>query len=331
MKIVIDRAIPYINGLLEPYAEVEYYDGCEINSDIVKDCDALIVRTRTRCDCKLLEGSRVKLIATATIGCDHIDEAYCREAGIIVCSAPGCNARGVLQWVAAALKHIATMDRKSPSDYTLGVVGVGNVGKLVAEYAEAWGFRVLRCDPPRMEREGGDFVELDEIIRSADIITIHTPLNKTTHHLINRDTITKLRPDATIINASRGAVVDNQAVAESGHRYIFDVWENEPNIDQSVLQGTSLATPHIAGYSVQGKANASAMTIRAIASLFNIPLTSWYPENIVPTTPHHISWQELCSSIDKYCDIKAESERFKASPMEFEDMRNNYKYRTEYF
>lgn len=331
MKIVIDRAIPYINGLLEPYAEVAYYDGREINSDVVKDCDALIVRTRTRCDRKLLEGSLVRLIATATIGCDHIDEAYCREAGIIVCSAPGCNARGVLQWVAAALRHITTTDKKSPSDYTLGVVGVGNVGKLVAEYAEAWGFRVLRCDPPRMVREGGDFVELDEIIRSADIITLHTPLDKTTHHLIDRDTIAKLRLDVTIINASRGAVVNNRAMVESGHRYIFDVWEDEPNIDQSVLDGAMLATPHIAGYSVQGKANASAMSVRAIASLFNMPLTSWYPEGIAPTTPQPISWHELCSSIDKYCDITAESERLKASPSEFENMRNNYEYRTEYF
>lgn len=331
MKVVIDKAIPYVNGLLEPYAEVKYYDGREINSDAVKDCDTLMIRTRTRCDRTLLEGSRVRLITTATIGCDHIDEAYCREAGIIVCSAPGCNARGVLQWVAAALKHIATTDGNRPNDYTLGVVGVGNVGRLVADYAASWGFRVLRCDPPRMEREGGDFVEFETILRDCDIITLHTPLNDTTRHLINRDTLTKMRPEATIINASRGGVVDNSAVAESGHRYLFDVWEKEPNIYPEVLQRATIATPHIAGYSKQGKANASAMSVRAIASLFNFPLTSWYPSDTKPTTPQPISWEELCRTIDQYCDIVAESERLKASPLEFEDMRNNYNYRDEYF
>lgn len=331
MRIVVDNAIPYISGLLEPYAEVIYRNGAEIDHDVVKECDALIVRTRTRCDKELLEGSRVRLIATATIGCDHIDEVYCRQAGIIVCSAPGCNARGVLQWVAAALKHITHTDRLQPSDYTLGVVGVGNVGSLVAKYAEAWGFRVLRCDPPRMEREGGDFIPLEELLTHSDIVTLHTPLDHTTQHLINSHTLALMKPNATIINASRGAVVDNRAVAQSGHRYIFDVWENEPNIDPLALRVAMLATPHIAGYSSQGKANATAMSVRAVASLFNLPLTSWYPADIAPATPRSIDWKELCSSIEKYCDIVAESQRLKSSPTEFEAMRNNYKYRTEYF
>lgn len=331
MKVAIDKAIPFIGGVLEPYAEVIYCSGKDIDTAVVRDCDALIIRTRTRCCRELLEGSRVRFIATATIGRDHIDEEYCREHGIAIYSAPGCNARGVLQWVAAALRHIVETDNLSPSDYTLGVVGVGNVGSLVVEYARAWGFRVLACDPPRMEREGGDFVPLESIISDADIITLHTPLDSTTRHLINSDTITRMKPNATIINASRGGVVDNKAVADSGHRYMFDVWEGEPDLDHKVLQKATLATPHIAGYSLQGKANATAMVVRAFIEHFDIPLIDWYPKEVAPSTPRPISWEEMASTIVNYCDIVGESTQLKHHPEEFEAMRNGYDYREEYF
>lgn len=331
MKVAIDKDIPFIGGVLEPYAEVIYYSGKDIDSKVVKDCDALIVRTRTRCCGELLEGSNVKFIATATIGRDHIDERYCREHGIAVHSAPGCNARGVLQWVAAALRQVVTSDNLSPKDYTLGVIGVGNVGSLVATYARAWGFRVLECDPPRMEREGGAFVTMESILADADIITLHTPLDDTTRHLIDAEAIARMKPNATIINASRGGVADNRAVMQSGHRYIFDVWEGEPNIDSEVLQKASLATPHIAGYSLQGKANATAMVVRAFAEHFNIPLTDWYPQEVARSTPRAIGWNEMVSSIDTYFDIVGQSTRLKCHMEEFEAMRNGYNYREEYF
>lgn len=331
MKVAIDKAIPFIGGVLEPYVEVVYCSGKDIDTAVVRDCDALIIRTRTRCCRALLEGSRLRFIATATIGRDHIDEEYCREHGIAVHSAPGCNARGVLQWVAATLHHIVTTDNFSPKDYTLGVVGVGNVGSLVAEYARAWGFRVLACDPPRMEREGGDFVSLESILTEADIITLHTPLDDSTRHLIDAEAIARMKPNATIINASRGGVADNRAVMNSGHRYMFDVWEGEPDIDHEVLQKATLATPHVAGYSLQGKANATAMVVRAFAKHFDIPLTDWYPDEVTPSTPQPIGWQEMASTIINYCDIVAESTRLKQHPEEFEVMRNGYNYREEYF
>ncbi|MBQ2240007.1 MAG: 4-phosphoerythronate dehydrogenase [Alistipes sp.] len=331
MKVIIDSAIPYIRGVVEPYAEVVYCKGAEIDSSVVSNADALVVRTRTECGRELLEGSKVQFIATATIGRDHIDQEYCNEAGIAVTSAAGCNARGVLQWVAAALKHIVESEGKRPEEVTLGVVGVGNVGSLVVEYAHHWGFKVLMCDPPRHEREGGAFYPIEHIVREADIITLHTPLDASTHHLINSEHLAVMKPNAVIINASRGAVVDNRAVRESGHRYVFDVWEGEPRLDRNILQHAMLATPHIAGYSQQGKANATAMSINALSHHFDLPLKEWRTEEITPTTPRLIGWEDMCATIDKYCDIVAETEMLKHAPEAFESLRNNYSYREEYF
>lgn len=331
MKIVIDRAIPYIRGIVEPYAEVIYCDGNAIDATLVKDCDAMIIRTRTRCNRELLEGSKIKFIATATIGTDHIDDEYCRHAGITIARAAGCNARGVLQWVAAALRHIVLTDGKNPSDYTLGVVGVGNVGSKVSHYARRWGFRVLECDPPRQMREGGDFHTIEELAAQCDILTLHTPLDDTTRHLVDSSLLQNMRRDSIIINASRGAVADNRAVFESGHRYIFDVWENEPLIDDDILQGAELATPHIAGYSKQGKANATAMVIRALADFFALPIGDWYPSEVCPTTARDIEWCEMVNSIEKYCPIIEQTTTLKSTPSIFESLRNNYHYREEYF
>lgn len=331
MKVIIDSAIPFVRGILEPWAEVVYCGGSAITREVVRDADALVVRTRTRCDRELLEGSRVQFIATATIGRDHIDEAYCRGAGINVVSAAGCNARGVLQWVAAALKHLLAVDGCCPQHRKLGVVGVGNVGSLVVEYARHWGFDVLMCDPPRKEREGGDFVSIEKIARSCDIITLHTPLDDSTRHLVSDKLLDMMRHDVVIINASRGPVVDGVAVAESSHRYMFDVWEGEPNLDTLCLERAMLATPHIAGYSLQGKANATAMSVNALADYFGLPLSKWYPEGVTPSKPRLISWDEMCATIDDYCPILEQTNSLKSSPNNFESMRNSYCYREEYF
>lgn len=331
MRVVIDAAIPYIKGVLEPYSEVIYLPAKEITANIVRNTDALIIRTRTKCDKALLEGSAVKFIATATIGTDHIDLDYCATHNIEVCSAPGCNARGVLQWVAAALRHITILDRRAPESYTLGVVGVGNVGSLVSKYARHWGFKVMECDPPRKAREGGEFYTIEEIAKRCDIITLHTPLDSTTRHLIDDALINITLHNAIIINASRGEVIDNKAISNSDRRYIFDVWEGEPNIEPDILQRATLATPHIAGYSVQGKANATSMVVNALARHFELPLTEWYPEGVKRTTPQLISWSELCDSISEYCNIEKESLSLKNSPQDFEYIRNSYSYREEYF
>lgn len=331
MKVIIDKAIPYIQGVLEPFAEVLYLDGKAFTTEDVKDADMLIIRTRTRCDKALLDGSSVKLISTATIGFDHIDLDYCAANNITVTTAQGCNAAGVLQWVAAALVMLSKREGWQPEERTLGIVGVGNVGRLVEEYARAWGFKVLRCDPPRHAKEGGDFLPLEEVVAASDIVTFHTPLDSTTYHLINENITRLMRPDATIINASRGEVADTATLLKASQTLLLDVWEQEPNIDLALLAKALVTTPHIAGYSSQGKANATAAVIAAAAQHFSLPLEGWYPAQVQPARRQPIKWNEMCATIGQYCDLEAQSAELKSHPEEFESLRNNYHYREEYF
>lgn len=331
IRIVIDSAIPMIRGVLEPYAEVVYRPGRDFTPAAVRDADALVIRTRTCCDEALLRGSRVRLIATATIGYDHIDLGYCRRAGIRVATAAGCNARGVLQWMAAALALLAQSDGWRPQERTVGIVGVGHIGALVEAYARRWGFGVLCCDPPRAEREGGDFRTLSEVAAHCDILTFHTPLDRTTRHLCDRALLATLRREAVVINCSRGPVVDNGALLRSGRRYLLDVWEDEPHPDPELLARATVATPHIAGYSLQGKANAAAMSVRALAETFSLPLADWYPAEVPPAVPRPIGWEELCRTIVSHCDLAAETRALQAAPDTFEALRDRYRYRPEYF
>lgn len=331
MKILADRAIPFLQGILEPFAEVEYIDGNDFTRDIVRDADALIIRTRTKCNAALLDSSRVQFIATATIGFDHIDTEYCESHNIRVATSAGCNARAVLQWVSAALALLAKSEGFSPNERTLGVVGVGNVGKVVKEYAGHWGFRVICCDPPREEREHLGFVSLEEVLQKADIVTLHTPLNPSTRHLINEQNIALMRSGATLINASRGECVDTQSAISSDLTLLTDVWENEPNISSAHLAKSLVATPHIAGYSAQGKANATALAVQALARHFNLPLADWRPSEVATIVPKVISWEEMCATIGDYCNLTTESNRLRSEPALFESLRNNYQLREEYF
>lgn len=331
ITLVADSAIPFLQGVLEPWAEVRYLPGSRIGPADVRDADALVVRTRTRCDAALLAGSRVRLVATATIGFDHIDTAWCASHGIRVATAAGCNARGVLQWVAATLVHLSRTQGWSPADKTLGIIGVGHVGSLVQQYAANWGFRVLCCDPPREAREHCGFLPLRDVARQADLLTFHVPLDATTRHMADAALLSSLKPGAVVINSSRGEVVDGRALAASGLDCALDVWENEPRLDPELLRRALLATPHIAGYSEQGKATATALAVRALAREFGLPLAEWYPPTAARSTPRAISWSELGDSIAAAFDIAALSRTLKAAPERFESLRDNYDYRREYF
>ena len=331
MKVVVDRAIPFLEGVLEPFATVEYHSAECITAAVVADADALIIRTRTRCNRALLEGSRVQFIATATIGFDHIDLDYCKGHNIGVATAAGCNARGVLQWVAAVLVHLSKVQGFVPEQRTLGIVGVGNVGSLVKEYAEQWGFKVICCDPPRQQRENLDFVTLEELIPQVDILTLHTPLDNITRGMINSATLATLRHGATVINASRGEVASTEALLGAPQRLCLDVWEDEPNINLTLLEKAFIATPHIAGYSAQGKANASSIVVQAIARKFDLPLTEWYPAEVQRVERAEIGWEQMCQSIAQYCDLKEQTAELRHHSSNFESLRNNYHYREEYF
>ena len=292
MKIVADENIPFLKGVLEPYANVVYLPGKEISPGIVKSADALIIRTRTICNKELLKGSSVKFIASATIGFDHIDDKYCIKHGISWTNAPGCNSSSVQQYIAAALVHEFRKHKLSAADLTLGIIGVGNVGSKVANLGNILGMRVLLNDPPRERSEGSAiFTELYDLIHQADIVTLHVPLSFSgpdkTYHMANNQFLNCLKHDCLLINTSRGSVVDEPALKQTLKQgrlkgVILDVWDNEPEIDRELLQMADIGTPHIAGYSQDGKANGTSMSVKALAHYFKLPLENWYPD-IIPT------------------------------------------------
>lgn len=276
LRIIIERNIPFIKGVLDNLAQVEYLSAEEIDADTMRNADALICRTRTRCNADLLHSSRCSFIATATIGTDHIDLDYCNHRGITVANAPGCNAPAVAQYVFASLAHVIN---QPISNYTIGIVGVGHVGSIVERWATQLGMKVLLCDPPRAEIEcTNNFVSLDEIARQCDIITFHTPLTTSgkypTHHICNETFINSLSHRAIIVNCARGGIFDTQAVInalDAGKiaNVIVDCWEGEPQLNPTLLEKASIATPHIAGYSREGKIRATAMALEALRNNYN--------------------------------------------------------------
>lgn len=270
MRIVLDRHIPYLIEALSPVADVVALEPEAISADTIQDAEALIVRTRTRVNRALLEGTNVQFVATATIGYDHIDTAYCEEKGIEWISCPGCNAQAVCDYVEAALTELYTPEHLHRMH--IGIVGVGHVGSLVAKMAERLGMTVSLSDAPK-----GIGESLDEIAQNCDIITFHTPLTQggkyATYHLCNTTFLQHCRPNALIINAARGGIVDEQALLSSGHPCVIDCWEKEPQLNQTLLRNpqTRLASFHIAGYSLQGKYNASHVCVEALAKHFGLP------------------------------------------------------------
>jgi len=293
MKIVADKTIPFLKGIPEDFAEVVYLSSTEFSPVTTRDADALIVRSINKCNRELLEGSHVKLITTATIGFDHIDTNYCDEAGICWRNAPGCNAVSVSQYVLSSLFCLAQRKNESLKDKTIGIVGVGHVGKEVQKLCTALGMRVLLNDPPRAGEEGGaDFVSLEEIAREADIITIHTPLEKNgeypTFHLADKAFFGMLKNRPWFINAARGGIHDTEALIRAKtdgliSELILDCWESEPLINKRLLELAAIATPHIAGFSADGKANATRACLENIAEFFRIPNVR--TKDVVPPPP----------------------------------------------
>jgi len=348
MRIVADNNIPFLKGVFEPYGSTEYLPGKEIDSSAVKDADALIVRTRTKCGEKLLKGSRVKFIATATIGFDHIDTDYCRQNGIVWQNAPGCNSGSVMQYITSVLVRLSLNNRFDFANKTIGIVGVGNVGSKVARMASLLGMNVLLNDPPRERREGNEnFVSLDEICAKSDIITFHVPLIKEgvdkTYHLFDYLFLSKVINDVIIINSSRGEVVSGnvlkKALKENKIKAaVLDVWENEPLIDAELVQLVEIATPHIAGYSVDGKANGTAMSVQTLSKFFKLDLGSWFPDQL--PSPANSSVEIDCNGLT--CrqvinmatfftyDVQKDDIAFRRSITTFEDQRNSYHVRREF-
>jgi len=348
IRIVADDKIPFLKGILESFANVTWLSGKQINRDAVMDADALLIRTRTKCNADLLEGTAVKFIGTSTIGFDHIDTAYCKNNNIKWTNAPGCNSSSVQQYIAAALLKISAQPGFDLRDKTLGIVGVGNVGSKVEKLAAILGMKVLLNDPPRARKEKTkDFVSLDELLAESDIISLHVPLSMAgidkTWHLFDNDTFNKVRMGTWFINSSRGEVVNTEALKEALIRdrlagSVIDVWEKEPEIDIPLMHMSFLATPHIAGYSTDGKANGTAMTVKALSEVFDIPLAGWFPAGIpVPPEPELVINSNGKSDVEivrravvHSYNIDEDDVKLRFDPSRFEKVREEYPLRREF-
>ena len=341
MKIVADIDVPFLKGVFEPYGEVFYKKGVEICADDVKDSDALILRTRTKCNAELLDGSAVKVIATATIGTDHVDFDYCNSHGIQVHNAAGCNAGGVMQYVFSALYGIAARKGIKIDGGTFGIIGVGNVGKKVEQMARHLGFNVLRCDPPRAEAEGPEgFCSLDYLLENSQIVTMHVPLEESTRKMADQAFFALMQPGSIFINASRGEVVDEDALKFAFPKFgavVIDTWNNEPNVDEDLVEMVDIATPHIAGYSYQGKQMGTAMAVRAVARHFGIEeLYDFFPEDEPDHEPLLLDLTgknhgQIAAVFQYNYPIFTDDFRFRMEPQKFEKLRSEYQYRREVY
>jgi erythronate-4-phosphate dehydrogenase len=350
MKIVIDEKIPFIRGVLEPWADVVYSPGSAIDAAMVADADALITRTRTRCDSNLLKDSRVKIVASATIGYDHLDTEWLESKGIRWVNAPGCNSGSVMQYMVSVLIFLAGKHSLDLSSLTLGVVGVGNVGSKVVRAAKSLGMKVLQNDPPRQRRQRlTDFLPLETIIAESDILTLHVPLNPegedSTFHLVNSNNLHRMKKNCILINTSRGAVVDNAALREilpdrKLLAAVLDVWEGEPAVDRRLLELVDIGTPHIAGYSVDGKANATINSVREVSSFLGLPLSDWRPDTLpepaepvidLTSDPRIKTVADMVSTAVRHTfTVEDDDLLFRSDPGNFEYLRDNYRIRREF-
>lgn len=330
MKIIVDDKIPYIREALDRIeADVEYIRGADIKPADVADADALIVRTRTRCDRHLLEGSRVEFVATATIGIDHLDTEWLDEAGIHWVNCPGCNASSVGQYVETSLMRLGIT-----SGAVVGIVGCGHVGKEVEIVCERLGLKTIINDP---YIDDHSYVSLEEVVKHADVITFHVPLTYKgeypTYKMADRRFFDMLsdreRPLECIINTCRGGVIDEQALLDAMDagivkRAVIDTWENEPDINRRLLERADIATPHIAGYSADGKVKADNMVIDALCSHFGLESPGMINPPALP--PYYIY---KGSALDLY-DPLIDTRRLKSHPETFEEQRGNYPLRREH-
>ena len=336
MKVIVDNKIPYIAGEIEKIADkVVYLPGDAFTKEEVKEADALVVRTRTHCNRDLLEGSQVKFIVTATIGFDHIDTEYCHEAGIAWTNCPGCNAGSVEQYIHSVLLLLKREKGLKFEEATLGIVGVGHVGSRVKRMAESLGMKVLLNDPPRADKGEKGFVDLRTITSESDIITFHTPLIKEgiyrTYHLVDKDFLFSLKRNPVIINSSRGEVVDTASllIALSAGKVkdaVIDTWEYEPVISRELMEVAFLATPHIAGYSADGKANATRMSLEALARFFGVEA------DFCVMPPEYSGIQFSDDAEEAYLQAynpTRDSEWLKKCPEKFEWFRGSYPLRRE--
>lgn len=357
MRIVCATNMPFAAEAFGTLGETEILEGRSITPEQVKSADILAVRSTTRVDRELLEGSRVRFVGTATIGTDHMDTAYLEAAGIRWCYAPGCNANSVSEYVTAAWLCLAQRHGWRLAGKTLGVIGVGNVGRRVVQKAESLGLRVLCNDPPR-QRAGdpGDFHPLARVLAEADIITLHTPLTDrgpdATRHLVDDRFLEATRRGVVFVNAARGGVMRTESVlaalrAQQIAHAVIDTWENEPRISRTLQEKVAIGTPHIAGHSFEGKVEGTMMVYREACRFLGRP-ASWDPAPHLPapSVPHldlrtaTAAGEQalLCKAVRAVYDIEADDRRLRRAAMgsadalaaDFDALRRHYPQRREF-
>lgn len=292
MLIVADENIPLLDAFFAGFGDIRRVPGRSIDRATVEHADVLLVRSVTNVNRALLDGSKVRFVGTCTIGTDHLDLDYFNEAGICWSSAPGCNARGVVDYVLGSLMTLAEIEGADLTQRTYGVVGAGEVGGRLIKVLKGLGWNVKVCDPPRQAAEGGDYVSLEQIIEQCDVISLHTPLtrsgNSATWHLFDQQRLQQLKQGAWLINAARGPVVDNVALREvllerEDLQAVLDVWEKEPEVVPALAELCVLATPHIAGYSLDGKQRGTAQIYQAYCAFSGQPAAIQLSE-LLPAT-----------------------------------------------
>ena len=344
MKIVADPTIPFLRGVLEPYVgSVEYVDREILTPEVVKDADALIIRMRTVCNEALLGNSKVQMIATTSVGTDHIDFDFCRSRGIEVYNAHGATANGVTQYVFSALYGVASRKALKLDDATIGIIGAGNVGKTVAAVAKYLGFKILMYDPVRVPEEFADcMASWDELLENSNVITIHTSLQDGNRNMANADFFDKMLPGAFFINACRGEFVDENALMNAMPKLggvILDSWKHEPNINLELLEMVDIGTPHISGYTLNSKLKSTATAVRRIAEHFGIKeLIDFYPapEGLPECKPVVLDLAnknqgEITAIFQYNYPIFTDDFLFRMDPSKFDEMRNHYQPRSEIY
>lgn len=356
MKIICATSIPFAKEVFGPLGELQILDPRQITSSVVKNADILIARSTLKINAALLEGSKVKFVGTCTIGRDHLDAGYLEKSGITWTAAPGCNANSVAEYVTSALLCLAKRHGFQLQNKIIGIIGVGNVGSLVLKKAKALGMRALLNDPPLYEQTGDPaYRPLDELLAGADILTLHVPLTKSgkypAFHLAGRDFFGRVKPGCIFINSARGAVLDSEAFLDAHRkgivsRSVIDCWEGEPAFRLDMMEAADIATPHIAGYSYEGRAMGTVCVYRKLCKFLGIEpklsLDALLPPPPVPLINFDASGMSdedaLANIVGRIYDITADDCRFRETASansdirggKFELLRKNYPMRREF-
>jgi len=350
VRILADENIPMLE-VFARHGQLRRVAGRSLDRAVLADAEVLLVRSVTQVDQALLAGSQVKFVGTCTIGTDHLDLQYLTQQGIGWASAPGCNARGVVDYVLGALLTLAERDGVELSKRCYGVVGAGQVGQRLVQVLRGLGWQVLVCDPPRQQAEGGDYVDLATVLERCDVVSLHTPLTQQgehpTFHLLGAEQLQSLQQGSWLINASRGAVVDNQALKQlltQRHdlRVALDVWEGEPQVDAELAQRCDIASAHIAGYSLDGKIRGTSQIYQAFCQHFALadsaaiefPAQTLLAMELAAHTPVEEALRVICRAV---YDPRSDDAAFRLSLQgdaltrraAFDQVRKNYPVRRE--